>query len=375
METENKLGSLEEELENLSDEEKITILEKVLGGKWDSSSFDLGQPLDESWTLAIRASWLEDIYHEELKKKKRMRTGNSSLRNAIKQKNDEFYTKFEDIEEELSHYKDHFKNKVVLCNCDHPIHSQFYRFFVLNFKEYGLKKLISTFYKDGGNSYKCEMTRGSSGELYAKKTERVTDGDFRNEESLKILEEADIVVTNPPFSLFREYITQLMKFEKKFLVIGNMNAITYKEVFPLIHENKMWGGAKGFSSKASTSMTFDLPKDRDGETAKFGNIMWFTNLSHDKKNEELKLVKAYDPQEYLKYDNYDAINVDKLKDIPCDYFEPMGVPITYILKHNPAQFEVIGLDRYLLEKVGDSTISGKAKFKRIIIKRAKTLNL
>jgi hypothetical protein len=266
----------------------------------------------------------------------------SNLRKARKAKNDEFYTQLSDIENELSHYKEHFKNKVVFCNCDDPEESMFWLYFSRNFEYLGLKKLIATHYEENKPSYKLELFKdinddGKINQLDVVKTSLKQNGDFKSPESITILKEADIVVTNPPFSLFREYVAQLMEYDKKFLIVGNMNAITYKEFFPLLKDNKVWRG-------------HDLLKEfaqPDGSIKKFGNICWFTNLKHKKRNEDIILYKTYKGNEsdYPKYDNYDAINVDKVKDIPMDYDGVMGVPITFIGSYNPEQFEIIGQGR------------------------------
>ena len=262
---------------------------------------------------------------------KKKTTSHKSLSSAKKAKNDEFYTQLSDIENELKHYKDHFKDKVVFCNCDDPEESNFWFFFRRKFEDYGLKKLISTHYVENGSSYAL-ITYSKNGTIQKIKLEG--NGDFRSEECKKYLEEADIVCTNPPFSLFREYVAQLMEYDKKFLIIGNQNAITYKEIFPLIKDNKLWLGMNPVKE-------FKKP---DGTIQKFGNICWFTNLTNNKRNEELILFRRYsdDPSKYPKYDNYDAINVDKVADIPCDYNGVMGVPITFLDKYNPNQFEIVG---------------------------------
>lgn len=284
---------------------------------------------------------------------------NSNLSAAKRAKNDEFYTQLTDIEKELRHYRGHFKDKTVLCNCDDPFESNFFKFFVLNFKRLGLKKLIATCYegsavaeyRDGkAKPYKAVVTTvhdttGDGGvdmedvrnlfELGENElVELEGDGDFRSEECLALLDEADIVVTNPPFSLFREYVSILMEHEKKFIVIGSQNAITYKEIFPLLKDDDVWLGSTH-------------PKEfiqRDGMVKKFGNICWYTNLDIKKRHEELILVKKYagHEDEYPKYDNYDAIEVSKVADIPFDYDGAMGVPITFLDKYCPDQFEIVG---------------------------------
>lgn len=274
---------------------------------------------------------------------------NKNLRQAKRAKNDEFYTQLVDIERELKHYKHHFKNKVVYCNCDDPTVSNFFKYFSDNFEHLGLKKVITTCYKSkqidmfsqhqdmtGAIVLIYEGDKNSNTyvdieEIGVKELEG--DGDFRSEECKQLLREADIVVTNPPFSLFREYISQLVEYRKQFLVLGNTNALTYKEIFPLIKDNKLWLGV--------SPRGMDFIKS-DGSKTNV-NACWFTNLEHDKRNQELFLYQRYSPEKYPKYDNYDAINLDKTVDIPKDYDRYMGVPITFLDKYNPDQFEIIGL--------------------------------
>ena len=294
---------------------------------------------------------------------------NSTLHRASKAKNDEFYTQISDIESELKHYTRHFKGKTVLCNCDDPRVSNFFRYFALNFHILGLKRLIATcymndnpdlfsqgesvnlsIYSDFDGSFKCneltDFNRIPYKQLHGDGT--YSAGDFRSKDCIELLKQADIVVTNPPFSLFREYVAQLIKYDKKFLIIGNQNAITYKEIFPLIMSNKIWLGYK------SGDMSFRVPDNSEPRATRYwqdetgqkwrsmGNICWFTNLDHNKRHEELILYKKYNPEEYPKYDNYNAINVNKVADIPCDYDGVMGVPITFLDKYNPEQFEIVG---------------------------------
>ena len=311
-------------------------------------------------------------------------SGNKSLHSAARDKNDEFYTQLTDIEKELRYYKDHFKDKVVFCNCDDPFESNFFKYFVLNFNRLELKKLIATCYasspisnkqlsifdvtgndeRDEDVPYKAIVTKvyditGDGGidmldvaELFKAGENQLTalkkDGDFESDECIELLRESDIVVTNPPFSKFRSYVKLLTDHEKKFIIIGNQNAITYKEIFPLLKENKIWLGYK------TGDMSFTVPdyyepretrywEDENGQKWRsLGNICWFTNLDIKKRHEEMILIKKYSPEEYPKYDNYNAINVDKIKDIPCDYDGIMGVPITFLDKYNPDQFEIIG---------------------------------
>lgn len=249
---------------------------------------------------------------------------------AKKDKNDEFYTKIEDINNELKHYKNHFVGKIVFCNCDNPEWSNFWKFFDENFESLGLKKLISIHFRENESSYKLEKT--SNGIV---KNKLEGNGDFRSQESIDVLKESDIVVTNPPFSLFREYMSLLNQYEKSFLIIGSQNAITYKEFFPLLKNNKVWLGNNYIKS-------FIQP---DGVEKKFGNICWFTNLKHEKRSLFIDLNETYKGNEdkYPYYDNYDAIEVSKLKDIPSDFDGIMGVPITLFDKYNPEQFDIVGL--------------------------------
>lgn len=258
---------------------------------------------------------------------------NASLSAAKREKNDEFYTQLTDIEKELRHYKDHFKGKVVFCNCDDPEWSNFWKYFTLNFHHLGLKKVVATHYAQGEPSYKREYIGGE--DLKGLRTDLEGDGDFRSDECIELLVNADIVVTNPPFSLFREYVAQLVEREKQFLIIGNNNALTYKDVFKLIKENKLWMGV------SPRSMKFKLPDGSEKDV----NACWFTNLSHQKRNEQLLAYKSYAGNEgaYQRYENYDAIEVSRVVDIPVDYAGVMGVPITFLDKYNPDQFEIVWL--------------------------------
>lgn len=307
-----------------------------------------------------------------------------SLSAAKKDKFDEFYTKLTDIEKELVHYKEHFKGKVVFCNCDDPEISNFYFYFAKNFENLRLKKLISTHFEDSRPSYKLEIVGdvNKDGKIDDKdniKTPLKQNGDFRSDEAIELLKEADIVVTNPPFSLLREYIQQLFDYDKKFLIIANINLATCKEIFPLIKENKMWlgykNGAQEFVVPESYSRNNTYVANEDGQKlAKFGNICWLTNLDIKKRHEFLPLYKTYNENDYPKYDNYYAIEVGRVAEIPLDYSGVMGVPITFLYKYNPKQFEIIGLDRY----VDDSPhygkrfeINGKETYARIMIKHNK----
>lgn len=242
--------------------------------------------------------------------------GNKNLHAANKAKNDEFYTQLSDIEKELKNYKEHFKDKIVFCNCDDPEYSNFWKYFSLNFDYLELKKLIATHYETEKASYKLEMYRDTAGVHTEIKTLK-QNGDFRSPESIELLKEADIIVTNPPFSLFREYVAQLTEYDKKFLIIGNMNAITYKEIFPLIKDNKMWLGINNGPHEFKVPDTYNKGTIRTDENgfryAKLGNITWYTNLDIAKRHENLILYRTYNEADYPKYDNYDAINVDIAK--------------------------------------------------------------
>ena len=312
------------------------------------------------------------------------RMAKRSLDAAKTAKEDEFNTQLSDIERELQHYWQHFRGKTVLCNCDDPYESNFFKYFALRFNQLGLKKLICTCYNGSpvqGNelllrfepwddddeikkkAYKVEITEVKdlngdgavdlSDVRYLLQNDKnvlstLQTGDFRDPECIELLKQADIVVTNPPFSLFRDYVAQLMKYKKKFLIIGNQNAITYKEIFPLLKDNKVWLGYK-FGDMAFTVPEYYPPREtrywQDEEGQKWrsmGNICWYTNLDHNKRHEEMDLICRYSPEEYPTYDNYNAIEVKKTADIPCDYDGIMGVPITFLDKYNPDQFEMLG---------------------------------
>lgn len=318
------------------------------------------------------------------------RLGNLGLSNAKKAKQDEFYTQLSDIENELKHYKTQLRGKTILCNCDDPFESNFFRYFALNFKTLGLKKLIATSYvkspiaggqlplldieglkPDGKEPYAIEINevpdhkrRGATDladvEYLLKHNanssrslngEGIYDGgDFRSPECLELLKQADIVITNPPFSLFREYVAQLVEHRKQFLILGNQNAIHYKEIFSLIKENKVWlgvdnGGTKWFRVPDGYDIQTESRKKVENGIKYFsmGSIMWFTNMDIPKRHEEIPLYKKYSPAEYPRYDNYDAIEVGKFFEIPCDYDGLMGVPDTFLDKFNPEQFELIGI--------------------------------
>lgn len=289
---------------------------------------------------------------------------NKNLQTAKSSKKDEFYTQLADIERELQNYKDHFKNKVVYCNCDDPRVSHFFHYFSYNFEQLGLKKLITTCYKNQNadlfsqNKSEKAIYLEYNGDKNANNVpdpeetgiEHLNgDGDFRSKESIDLLKKADIVVTNPPFSLFREYVSQLIEHDKSFVIVGSFNAITYKEIFNLIKENKIWlgYGFKGGNAYFKTTHVKEFAKgvyDEETDLVKFRNVTWYTNLDISKRHEEQILYKKYSPELYPTYDNYNAIEVSKVANIPLDYKGIMGVPITFLDKYNPKQFEIIGSD-------------------------------
>ncbi len=366
-----------------------------------------------------------------------MANNNKALSAANKAKKDEFYTQLSDIENELKHYKKHFKGKTVLCNCDDPYESNFFKYFAMNFNVLGLQKLICTCYAGSPVIYtqlnifgeEEEVNRETDRKPYKIEITEVKDlnedgaidltdvelllksvngkpkllkgnGDFRSEECIKLLKQADIVVTNPPFSLFREYVAQLMEYNKRFVIIGNQNAITYKEIFPLLKDNKMWlgygfKGNVGFFINTKYEDYAKSGEHRDG-MIRVSGVMWYTNLDIDKRHEKYIPYKIYSPEEYPKYDNYDAIEVSKSSDIPMNYDGVMGVPITFMDKFNPEQFEIVGMcenmdlyklktrvytaqechDRYfeLFGKKGNydlnaaGVVNGKKVYQRILLK-------
>lgn len=337
--------------------------------------------------------------------------GNNSLNAAIKAKQDEFYTQLDDISNELKYYKQHFQGKVVLCNCDDPYESNFFKYFALNFNQLGLKKLIATCYNGSpiaGDelpllfeieesepkkiAYKVEITEvqdyNNDGAVNLADVQYLIqndknvlsllkgNGDFRSQECIELLKEADIVVTNPPFSLFREFVAQLISYDKKFLVIGNQNAIHYKDIFTLIKDNKIWLGYK-FGDMSFKVPEYFEPKatrywvDENGQKWRsLGNVCWFTNLNIQKRQEEMILYKQFSSDKYPMYDNYEAINVDKTSEIPSDYTGIMGVPITFIDKYNPDQFEIIGTSTISMPK-GAPYINGKRIYERVLIRNKK----
>ena len=319
------------------------------------------EPIKGSDSLSVEG----DIDYSKIKEPK-----NLKLTRARKAKNDEFYTRLCDVENELGHYREHFKDKIVLCNCDDPTWSAFWKYFHINFKILGLKKLIGTHYEqEKPSSYAVVYEGGNDDNTNDARTKFLTgDGDFRSTECLEYLKECNIVVTNPPFSLFREFIGTLRSYNKKFLVVGNKNAITYKGVFDLIRDNRMWLGYSNIS-------ILDLP---DGTERKDGGLSrWFTNLEIKKLYEDLLLYKTYKSADYPNYDNYNAINVDKVKDIPMDYDGVMGVPISFIDKYNPNQFEIVGSSyKWCSEGIRNSDykdlcpyVAGKPRYKLLFIRR------
>jgi len=349
--------------------------------------------------------------------------GNGNLNVANKAKKDEFYTQLPDIENELRHYKKHFKDKTVFCNCDDPYESNFFKYFAMNFNQLGLKRLIATCYAgspvaerqlslfEEGNKQQTKTgvphkivitevtdlngdgaTNLADVEWLIKNDKNVLtrlegDGDFRSEECIELLKEADIVVTNPPFSLFREYVAQLVEYQKKFLIVGNQNAITYKEIFKLIKDNKVWLGFKSGHTLFEVSDSYTIPDyydkndkgrlrsngyivDANGKLWRnLGNICWFTNLDHNKRHERIDMFKHYSPEEYPKYDNYEAINCDLVVNIPMDYDGIMGVPVSFLDKYNPDQFEIIGNEYDLKLDKGRGYINGKRMYSRIFIRK------
>lgn len=294
---------------------------------------------------------------------------NGNLHKARDAKNDEFYTSFEDVNAEMNYYRNQFQGKSVYLNCDSK-KSNFWLYFRIRFDFLGLRELVATHYDEHGGAYKLTYTgglgvyhpdQGDEG-LWTTKEPLDGNGDFRSPECLDLLAQCDVVVTNPPFSLFRDYVEVVDSFDKEFLIIGSMNAITYQGVFKLIKNNKLWLGV-------NTVKRFLQP---DGSFKHFGNICWFTNLNHYKRNEELLLFKKYDPSLYPRYDNYDAIEVSKVVNIPEDFDGIMGVPITFLTKYNPDQFEIIGVmatTQVTEENHGYPFVDGKKKYARILIKR------
>jgi hypothetical protein len=328
---------------------------------------------------------------------------NKNLHSAKTGKKDEFYTQLSDIDKELKHYKHHFKDKIVYCNCDDPRVSNFFHFFSYNFEKFGLKKLITTCFKSQDTDLfsKNESERAVYLEYTGDKNgnnvpdiEEIGinflngDGDFRSKESIELLKLSDIVVTNPPFSLFREYVSQLVEHDKKFLIIGNLNALTYRDIFKLIKENKLWFGHSIHSGDREFMVPSDYPltasssriDDEGNKYIRVKGVRWFSNMDYKERYEDLILYKTYNKEEYPTYDNYDAINVDKTKDIPMDFKGVMGVPITFIDKYNPDQFEILGLSAsagyneeivgipFLGTKDARPLINGRNTYARVFIK-------
>jgi len=350
---------------------------------------------------------------------------NKNLHRAHIAKKDEFYTQLSDIEKELKHYKDQFCNKIVYCNCDDPYESNFFKYFAANFNALGLKKLITTSYSGSpiagrqlplfeieglkrikpkdAEAHRIEINEvpdiNRDGAISLEDVEQLLkhksnvcaplkgNGDFRSQECIELLKQADIVCTNPPFSLFREYVAQLVEYKKKFLILGDQNAITYKEIFKLIKENKLWLGYDNGGTK-----WFQVPDDYDIPTESrkkivngvkyfsMGRILWFTNLDTTKRHEEFNFYKKYKPEDFPKYDNYDAIEVSRYSDIPMDYDGVMGVPITFLSQYNPDQFEIVGWSRHNDQEMdggywkggkSDATINGKEVYRRILIRNKK----
>lgn len=321
--------------------------------------------------------------------------GNNNLNKAKSAKKDEFYTQLSDIENELKHYKEHFKGKTVLCNCDDPRISNFFHYFSYNFEFLGLRKLITTCYKnqnmdlfsrnDCESAIWLEYFGDRDGDRVPSPEEigvhRLNgDGDFRSDECIELLREADIVVTNPPFSLFREYVAQLIEHEKKFIIVGNQNALKYKEIFPLIKENRLWLGMEYGNMKFIVPDEYEMRntrswRDADGNNWRsLGNSCWFTNIDNKRRSLPIALWQKYDPDNYPVYDDFDAINVDFVNGIPCDYYGAMGVPITFLYQYNPNQFEIIGELNHGCDNeydLGKPTVNGEQKYVRILIKRIK----
>ena len=305
---------------------------------------------------------------------------NANLHNAKSTKNDEFYTQLVDVEKELKHYKAFFKGKKVLCNCNDSKLSAFFKYFSMNFEHLELKQLVCVSYN--GNGYGKKYTY--NGDLNGNRivddweinvTELNGNGSYSSDECIELLKDCDVVVTNPPFSLFRDFVSLLYQYDKKFLIIGNGNAVTYKEIFPLIKENKMWLGVN------NSGKTYEVPTNDGTKKVKeingkyyqsLGNTFWFTNIPHNKRNQPLDLFKKYNPTEYQQYDNYDAIECSKTANIPMDYDGVIGVPITFLDKYCPTQFEIVGLDRYVDGNTMPNKrmhIDGKEIYARILIKK------
>ena len=345
---------------------------------------------------------IEPLFEDDITIKISKGHNNENLTTAKREKNDDFYTTFDDISKEMNHYREYLKGKVVFCPCDKVFNegrSEFVNYFTMLFHELGLKKVIFSQYNPHGAGYKTEWELEKCGYKWEYNGEfednRFVDeseidfyplkgnGSFDSRECREIMKECDIVITNPPFSRFRDFIEQLIKMDKKFIVIGSENSITYKGIFPLIKDNKMW---LGFSKPSAFRIPIEYIDEnnksqfvKDGVVyQQFGNICWFTNLEHEKRIEKIPLIKKYNPDEYPHYDNYDAIEVGSYKDIPVDYDDIIGVPISYLQHHNPNQFEIVGAFNYSKDYNGknwSAKLFGKYKYKRLLIKKVSESNI
>ena len=313
---------------------------------------------------------LDDLLTAALEEQKSKGCDNSNLHTAKRIKNDEFYTRYEDIEAEVMKYRRQFCDKVVYLPCDDPAEkkSEFWSFFVSNFDNFGLKKLIATHYDENGKAYKIWIDADATGDGFiddadAMQEDLTGNGDFRSPECLEILKECDIVCTNPPFSLMKEFLPTLLKYEKQFLIIGPLNAATYKEIFPFIINKRIWSGYNNVRH-------FIQP---DGSDKTLGNVFWYTNMPNRSLTEEIVLTKTYDPNYYDKFDNYDAINVNRVEEIPMDYDGLMGVPTSFFQgKYNPNQFEIVGEIKHGSDGPFDFCkpfVNGVEKYTRLVIKR------
>lgn len=403
---------------------KATVREK---------GFPFEMKLNESSEVGLGSTYTAEWTSDKNTRQSATKTKNSSLNQAGLAKKDEFYTQYSDIEAEVKHYRGQFQNKTVFCNCDDPFESNFFRYFVQNFNSLGLKKLIATCYahSDRRSSLNClaeslphqtnqpiaykavitfvndKLIDEVSGDIDLSSLFQIPgnsietldgDGDFRSPESVNLLETSDIIVTNPPFSLFREFISLLTRFSKDFLIIGNINAITYKEVFPLIRENKVWLGASIHSGDRKFFVPDNYPLnaagcgiDENGQRfIRVKGIRWFTNLDMPQRHKRLPLKEEFSEENYPKYENYDAVNVSRTANIPFDYDGVMGVPITFLDKYSPDQFEIlmlangnvransspeilkrVGYSKHDLDKGGVGIVDGKRSYARILIQRKK----
>ena len=316
-------------------------------------------------------------------------SSNTDLQKAKINKKDEFYTQYSDIALELSKYAQQLKDKVILCNCDDPTRSNFWKYLHINFHKLKIKKIISTHYQKGKKSFKLIYKGGNDNDTEAgSKITLTCDGDFRSQECLELLKEADIVITNPPFSLFREYMSTLMKFNKKVIILGNMNSITTKDIFPLFREGKLWYGQSIHSGDRKFYVPDDYPLkasscgiDEDGKRyIKVKGVRWFTNFDYTERHTPLVCTAIYNEEKYPKYDNFDAISVNKTSEIPLNYAGIIGVPITFMDKHCPEQFELVGISADLANPIvlpngkkgsGRFYMNGKRLYDRIAIKYTK----